>query len=299
MRTLTKDIFSPAKTINVALTAKCNLNCAFCAGEMHMVKGDVSRKTHIEAMMELLKKNPEVEEIIWTGGEPLLAYNKLVESVEVMRQQRPSAVHYLFTNGRKLRLEQVDFLKTFHRVVVSIDGYDNMERALMDFARSGDNEAFETIAALDNVILWSVLTRERVGNMRWFEDMMQMQNAIHHLGFIGMNYLFDNQMPKILSPDHVLNFTYGFDLLRDNMRRLNKMNGRETIIKLEKFFPMDSCNACSEIIVSQPNGDVQVPENQEIIVDRGCNKIAHAIGKPAYDYIMNWMNPIKQPKDGR
>jgi sulfatase maturation enzyme AslB (radical SAM superfamily) len=258
-----------------------------------MVKGDVSRKTHEEAMMELLKKNPEVEEIIWTGGEPLLAYKKLVESVEMMREERPSATHYLFTNGRKLRLEQVDFLKTFHRVVVSIDGYDNMERSLLDFARSGDNEAFEVMAQLDNVICWSVLTRERIGNMRWHEDMLKMQDAIHHLGFIGMNYLFDNQMTKILSPDHVLNFIYGFDLLRDNMRKLNRMNKRETIIKLEKFFDADVCNACSEIIVSQPNGDVQIPENVPIVVDRGCNKIANAIGAPAYEYIMNWMNPIK------
>lgn len=294
MRTLTKDVYSPAKTINVALTAKCNLNCAFCAGEMHMVKGDVSRKTHEEAMMELLKKNPEVEEIIWTGGEPLLAYKKLVESVEMMRAERPSATHYLFTNGRKLRLEQVPFLKTFHRVVVSIDGYDDEERGLLDFARSGDTEAFEVMAQLDNVILWSVLTREKIGNMRWHEGMLKMQDAIHHLGFIGMNYLFDNQMKKVLSPDHVLNFIYGFERLQDNMRRLNRINRQNTIIKIEKFFDADVCNACSEIIVSQPNGDVQVPENVPIVVDRGCNKIANAIGEDAYTYIMNWLNPIKK-----
>jgi len=259
-----------------------------------MVKGDVSRKTHEEAMMELLKKNPGVDEIIWTGGEPLLAYRKLVESVETMRAERPSAIHYLFTNGRKLRLEQVEFLKTFHRVVVSIDGYEDDARGLMDFARTGDTEAFEVMAQLDNVILWSVLTREKIGDMRWHEGMMKMQDAIHHLGFIGMNYLFDNQMKKVLSPDHVLNFVYGFERLQDNMRRLNRINKRDTIIKLEKFFEMDACNVCSEIIVSQPNGDLQVPENVEMVVDRGCNKIALAIGEHAYRYIMNWLNPIKK-----
>lgn len=290
---VTNDIYSPAKTINVALTAKCNLNCSFCAGEIHMVKGDVSRKTHEEAMMELLEKNPEVEEIIWTGGEPLLALTKLKESVAMIREQRPNATHYLFTNGRKLRLKDVEFLKTFHRVVVSIDGYDGMERSVMDFIRNNDEEAFEVMAELDNVICWSVLTRDRVGNMRWHEDMLRLQNAIHHLGFIGMNYLFDNQMAKILSPDHVLNFCYGYDRLRENMLRLNAMNRTDTIIKMEKFFEQDVCNKCSEIVVSQPNGDVHVPENVPIVVDRGCNKIATAIGEEAYKYIMNWLNPSK------
>lgn len=289
----TRDIYSPATTINVAVTAKCNLNCSFCAGEIHMVKGDTSRKTHEEAMMELLQDNPGVEEIIWTGGEPLLAYSKLKESVEALRAARPTAVHYLFTNGRKLRMHQLDFLKTFHRIVVSIDGYDGHDRSLLDFARSGDTEAFEVMAALDNVICWSVITRERIGDMRWHEDMLRMQNAVHHLGFIGMNYLFDNQMTKILSPDHVLNFLYGYDLLRSNLLTLNEMNRKETIIKIEKFFETAKCNKCSEIIVSEPNGDVHVPENVEIVVDVGCNKIANVIGVEAYNYIMRWLNPIK------
>ncbi|ECF3006228.1 radical SAM protein [Salmonella enterica subsp. enterica serovar Enteritidis] len=281
---------SSATMIDIALTSKCNLNCSFCGGAAHMAKGDVSKTKHKEAMVDIIKENPQVEEFLWTGGEPLLAYQKLVDFVGEAREQVPSAKHLLFTNGRKLKPSQLDFLKTFDRIIVSIDTYEGGERSLMAFVEEGAQEAFEVMYELDNVVTWGVLTREHVSKPRWFEDTMRLHSALHHLRLGAMTLTFDKLMPKPLNQDHVLNFIYGYKQIEDQMRYLNSVNGINTVFRLEKFFDHTNCNACGQLKLVEPNGDIKHNENVEFYVNSGCNAMAQIIGVEAYKYLHNYLN---------
>ena len=255
-----------------------------------MAKGDVSKTKHKEAMVDIIKENPLVEEFLWTGGEPLLSYSKLVDFVEEARRGAPSAKHLLFTNGRKLKMSQLEFLKTFDHIVVSIDAYEGGERSLRAFIDEGAQEAFEVINELEKVTVWGVLTREMVSKPRWYEDILQLHSSLHHLNLTALSLTFDKLMPKPLNQDHVLNFIYGWKRLEAQMFEMNAANGYSTVLRLEKFFDNMNCNACGQLKMVEPNGDIGLRENTEWLVDSGCNKIASIIGVDAYKYLHNYLN---------
>lgn len=280
-------------SVNIVLTNKCDMDCSFCGAATYMQRDDVPLRKQKEAMVEYIKNNPAVDEIMWTGGEPLLAYRRLVELSDELLAHQPSAEQYLYTNGHKLRLEQLEFLKRFKRVVISIDGYANGERTVQSFVDNNEFEAFETIASLDNATTWAVVTREQMGGGRWYEDVMKMHNALHHLGFGSMSLVIDYNMPKILTPDHCLNLIYGYKRLMENMRRLNEKNQKQTVFRIEKFF-QQPCNSCSDTVVIQPDTDQYHLANKDMLVDNGCNMLAERMGKDAYQYLWNFLFPSEK-----
>lgn len=255
-----------------------------------MAKGDVSKTKHKEAMVDIIKENPLVEEFLWTGGEPLLAYSKLVDFVGQAREEVPSAKHLLYTNGRKLKLSQLEFLKTFDHITVSIDAFEGGERSLRAFIDEEAQEAFEVMNELEHVTVWGVLTREMVSKPRWFEDTLKLHSALHHLRLEAMTLTFDKLMPKALNQDHVLNFIYGYKRLEEQMLDLNSINGWNTVFRLEKFFDHMNCNACGQLKLVEPNGDIGHRANVEFLVESGCNKIASVIGADAYKWLHNYLN---------
>lgn len=277
-------------SVNIVLTNKCDMSCSFCGAASYMQRDDVPLKKQKEAMVEYIEKNPAVDEIMWTGGEPLLAYRRLVELSDEMLVKQPDAHQYLYTNGHKLRLDKLEFLKRFKRVVISIDGYSVGERTIQAFIDDNEFEAFETIGAMSNTSTWAVVTREQLGNGRWYEDIIKLHNAIHHLGFSGMTMVLDYNMPKILSPDHCLNLIYGYKRVMENMRRLNNLNGFDTAWKIEKFFTQE-CNSCSDTVVFQPDTEEYPLPNAGMLVPGGCNMLAKVIGPDAYQYIWNFLFP--------
>lgn len=270
--------------LSIVTTSKCNLDCSFCGGAGYMDVKDVSRDIQKEKLFEVLEQNPSIGQINWTGGEPLLALKKIQEFMAELKERYPHLQHELYTNALRLRPEQLPLLSQLDRVFVSFDGYEKSERPLLRVAQEGAFEVFDTLKALDNVHLWSVVTREQLGDKRWQDDVLALHRALYHYGFKTIRLMFDNKMPKPLSPDHVMNFMYGYNKMFEQLIVLNRINGTHTPISINKIFPQH-CDACSNLMMLKSDSVLEQNQNAIDVLDSGCNRLAEVIGYDAYKYI--------------
>ncbi|EBU9919280.1 hypothetical protein DM676_24590, partial [Salmonella enterica subsp. enterica serovar Weybridge] len=154
----------------------------------------------------------------------------------------------------------------------------------MNFVNGGNHEALEVLYELDNYYTWGVMTRDQLGDKRWYEDFIELHRAIYHYRPGGMSLLFDAMMPKPLSPDHVMNFMYGYWKILDNIERLNMQNDSECGLAISKMFDTE-CNTCSEVLWLNADGTQEQIQNAPEILEVGCNRLARSIGVDAYNYI--------------
>ena len=281
----------PMSVLAIHLTAKCNMACSFCKGADYMVQADTSQAEQAKQLKDVLSQHNHVKQIIWSGGEPLLALRRAMSLSEISREMAPDARQQFLTNGRKLKLSQVEKLKTFDQVTVSIDGYEKGERTIQGFLDENAFEAFEAMYALDNVDTWSVVTSQQLWDGRWYEDIIKLHNSIFHLGFKTMGLILDKFMEKPLFTDQVLNFVYGYKQIKENIHRLNDMYGTNVYLNLPGFFRHYHCNACSEGGEIEPNGGFVRTSDCTAIKDAGCSNLASVIGVENYKYINKFLRP--------
>lgn len=82
----------------------CNRSCSFCDSQYHK-KG--KRVTLVDAI-SLIKKS-KLNTVIFTGGEPLLQYDALLEIVKAI----PNKVFHIESNGDLLTVEKLNELKYY------------------------------------------------------------------------------------------------------------------------------------------------------------------------------------------
>ena len=276
----------------VNVTSKCNLDCHFCLGSEYMEKRDTNVEGLLKSIAEGLKDNPELETVIWSGGEALLAPKKLWAAVEQVRETNPDCKQHLMTNGLSLRLEDLEALKQFDRVYVSIDGFENGERSIRKITAKRSYECFEVMAGIENLFLRTVLTRDQVANYRWHEDIIAMMEATYHLRPVYHGLSFDIKMEKELSPDHIINFLMGYEAIIEKRDELEVRHGFKCEVKMEKFYDSEHSNEscdCSQGWVVDPDGEGHGWEAIATKLDRGCNLLARAIGQDAYVFIRNYL----------
>ena len=281
---LSNRLYNKPTVLSVVATSKCNLDCSFCGGAYYMHREDSPREFQRERILKALASNPTITEIQWTGGEPLLATRKIEAFVDELKTIRPELKHQMFTNGLKMRKSHLPLLKQFDAIYVSIDGFNLSERPFKRFIDDNCHEALEVIYSLNNVNTWAVVTRENLSNKRWHEDIIQLYTAIYHYGFRSMSLLLDKNMPKPLSPDHVMNFIYGYFRIQENIERLNVLNSRDCGFIVNRFFD-HACNVCSESLRIDADGEENQLKNVPIATKAGCNQLASSIGVEAYEYI--------------
>lgn len=281
---ISSELYDKPSILSVVATSKCNLDCSFCGGAYYMDREDTSREFQREEILSILEKNPDIGEIHWTGGEPLLAQRKIEDFVNELKESHPNLRHHMYTNGLKMRKSHLPLLKQFDLIFVSIDGYKKSERPFMNFVNGGNHEALEVLYELDNYYTWGVMTRDQLGDKRWYEDFIELHRAIYHYRPGGMSMLFDAMMPKPLSPDHVMNFMYGYWKILDNIERLNMQNDSECGLAISKMFDTE-CNTCSEVLWLNADGTQEQIQNAPEILEVGCNRLARSIGVDAYNYI--------------
>ncbi|AWN09169.2 putative radical SAM superfamily protein 2 [Salmonella phage SPAsTU] len=281
---ISSELYDKPSILSVVTTSKCNLDCSFCGGAYYMDREDTSREFQRSQIMEQLELNPGIQEIHWTGGEPLLAQRKIEDFFFELKESHPHLKHQMYTNGLKMRKSHLPMLKQFDVIFVSIDGYTKSERPFMNFINGGNHEALETLYELDNYYSWGVMTRDQLGDKRWYEDFIELHRALYHYRPGGVSLLFDAMMPKPLSPDHVMNFMYGYWKILDNIERLNMQNDTECGLAISKMFDTE-CNICSEVLWLNADGAIEQNQNAPEIVSVGCNRLARSIGVEAYNYI--------------
>ncbi|QVW28687.1 putative radical SAM superfamily protein [Erwinia phage pEa_SNUABM_8] len=270
--------------LSIVTTSKCNLDCSFCGGAGYMDVKDVARDIQKDKLFEVLEKHPSIRQINWTGGEPLLAFKKIQEFMAELKERYPHLQHEMYTNALRLSPEQLPLLSQLDRIFVSFDGYAKSERPLLRIAEEGRFEAFDTLHALNNVSLWSVVTREQLGDKRWQDDLLELHRATYHYGFNGFRLMFDNFMPKPLSPDHVMNFMYGYNKMHEQLTYLNRINDSHIPLSINKFFAQH-CDDCSSLVWVKSDSTFEQSQNAVDAIDSGCNRLAEVIGFDAYKYI--------------
>lgn len=103
------------------LTNQCNLNCVHCylnAGEK--LKNELSTDDFKESIHNVNVNYKNINEIVFTGGEPLLRYDIFVLSHYAKNM---GFYNILFTNGTLINKKNIKNIKTnFNLVQISLDG---------------------------------------------------------------------------------------------------------------------------------------------------------------------------------
>lgn len=128
-------------SIDVNVTARCNLRCTFCWGPDHEIR-DALSATEWEKALAFFRAQG-VSRVVFTGGEPLLRKDlpRILEYANKIRYRIT-----LSTNGLLLRRRMDDVLPWVHEVGLPLDGSTEERNASM---RPGPGSALAFGAAVE------------------------------------------------------------------------------------------------------------------------------------------------------
>lgn len=116
------------RTLVINVTDKCNLNCVYCSRQFEREK---PRSMNRELITKILKrasdyaiKNNITVTVQFHGGEPLIKFNKIVESIDVLSNKEKESLRLrIQTNGTLLNEEIMEgCIKRNIEVGLSLDG---------------------------------------------------------------------------------------------------------------------------------------------------------------------------------
>jgi molybdenum cofactor biosynthesis enzyme MoaA len=93
-------------TARILITSECNLNCSYCCNKIPEVQNKIKFVTYDEIC------NFKYKNYCITGGEPILAFDKLCKIVTQLKTVNKGNV-YLYTNGLLLNSGILAFLSNF------------------------------------------------------------------------------------------------------------------------------------------------------------------------------------------
>lgn len=122
-------------TFVIAPTLACNLNCVYCFENGYRNKKTMSEETLDEVIKFIehkLRNQTKAIHITWFGGEPLLAYNIIVEFNKKLKPIIDKAIHYtssMISNGILLTEEKAKYLAkncNLQNIQITIDGSEEV-----------------------------------------------------------------------------------------------------------------------------------------------------------------------------
>lgn len=181
--------------LSLEITNSCNLRCKYCyIGEKHhdIINKEVIAKAIDIAYREALKHNDKTLLVYFIGGEPLMAFDKIIETVEYIEEKNKKNELYLrysiTTNGTLLNEEIIDFFiaKNFD-IKLSIDGnkfYHDMNRTYQNQDGTYDTiiEKKQLIKKYENITN-KVICVAHVVTTNNFEYMCENMFHLVELGF--------------------------------------------------------------------------------------------------------------------
>lgn len=88
--------------------SKCNANCSFCAGKIHRTM----KPPNFELFKTILEDSPDLMEVTISGaGEPLLHYDNILKTLEILQSFSNITKIKLYTNGINLQTYKLDLEK--------------------------------------------------------------------------------------------------------------------------------------------------------------------------------------------
>lgn len=247
-----------------------------------------NRPSQLDAIGKLLAEKPFLS-IVWSGGEPLLAFKQLQRAREVLKATGKELDESLVTNGYHLKAYMFKELNEMNHIEISIDGYakDRSERSLERLLIARNYDLFSFIEQSKTTVVTSVVTKERLQSYDWHRDLIRMYSCIAPLLPTTFSISLDENYPGPMSTDEMVNFVMGLDEIESFLQ--NEGVSRKAVFKLELKRVMDTkCVDCDRYFTVESDGSVtQETSAPDVGVD-GCAKLAAAIGAEAYRYLQNW-----------
>jgi len=160
-------IFKPSSAhwITLFVTTDCNLRCDYCYNaELKNSELNFEKARKIIDWFYQQTYAPE-RGIAFFGGEPLLKFDLIKKIVQYGKIKYPEIVYSITTNGTLITKENIELLKSFKYVSVSIDGpkeVHNLHRKFKNGKGSFDSINFAYLKNLKNLHINSVITPQNI-----------------------------------------------------------------------------------------------------------------------------------------
>lgn len=111
--------------VTIAPTMRCNFSCPYCFEGDNKNFSQMSEEIENQIVQFLIKQSEKKNiQICWFGGEPLLAFDKILSISNKLNENNISYSANIITNGSLLKEEFITKLSTLHltHIQISLDG---------------------------------------------------------------------------------------------------------------------------------------------------------------------------------
>lgn len=249
--------FSFADTFFIELTRKCNLRCKHCLNNSGLdIENSLTKKEVLELILKLY--NAGVQEIRFTGGEPLL-FDGIEECITLANSLGLKTS--VGTNGTLLTEEKVEALASagINQIIVSLDGTKDKH----DYIR-GVGNFDRTMIGLKNTIKAKVDVRVNAVLMKSNkENVIKLAKELDKMGVkLFIRRYIQTGRAKNLTNEELDSEEYKkvkiklHEQLNRNIRGHELKNDNGSHSRIPLCFDIDTCRAGQRTLDITPNGDI-------------------------------------------
>lgn len=122
----------------IIATGKCNFACDYCA-QHKSTFGNMPKDIMVNNIKSFLKASHDPQGIVFYGGEPLMNWGAIAESIELIRNQHPQTEITVFSNGSLVNEKIAKFLADHQvGVIVSMDGPPELHTSSRKYKGNGN-----------------------------------------------------------------------------------------------------------------------------------------------------------------
>lgn len=192
-----------------SITQNCNLSCKYC------IQSQFTQQQKQKVSYEALNNLPELGEMVFFGGEPLLNQEAIFDTIRYLELMGKKYKFSLITNGKLLTMPLVKNLNKYSvATTVSWDGKDSINLRGFDVLSEKSEEYF----SLDNRGISATISALNFNYYEIFESLLEVQNKF------GIK---DNEN---------INFAHIFDSSHSTPKNLILYNNAKFETMLDEFF---------------------------------------------------------------
>lgn len=267
---------SPVKSMCLNVSHDCNLRCEYCFAQQGDFGGErciMTPETGKKAIDFLIERsaNREQLELDFFGGEPLMAWDTVVQTVEYARSiEKQHGKRFRFTittNGILLDDEKIDYInREMSNCVLSLDG----RREVTDRIRKTINgkSCFDIIVPKFQKLVQNRGTKDyyvRATFTKYNLDFTDDILAMRDLGFVQLSaepVVTDPSMPYAINEEDLPRVFSEYDKLCDVManRTEDKFNFFHFMVDLNAgpcaIKRLRGCGCGNDYVAVEPHGDI-------------------------------------------
>jgi len=260
------------KALCLHVAHDCNLRCTYCfAGKGdYASRGLMDAETAKQAIDFLIKHsgNRRQLEIDFFGGEPLMAWDTVMEAVNYAKQRGAQSKKIirltLTTNGLLLDDEKIDFINTeIDNIVLSLDGRQAIHDAVRK-TKSGHGSYTHIVEKFQKLVSkrtksYYIRGTFTAKNLDFAEDVL----ALRELGFKHVSIepvVLPPEHELAIQPKHIPQIEQEYERLLDILSSRDDINFFHFNVSLERgpcaYKRAKGCGAGVEYIAITPNGEI-------------------------------------------